>query len=120
MSMEKKAKVIRQTDVEPYVPPKHSESDAWSLVNKNTCGCDSVIFAITEIRPGGRSDKDVHPKSDHVYYVLSGRGKAVVEGETFDLEPGVAFYIPAGAEHEIDVVGRETLRFVVLFAPPPQ
>lgn len=116
----KKAKVIKVKDLKSYLPPKHTNTDSWALVTKDNTGCETVGFYLTEMRPGARADKDVHPNSDHVYFIISGRGKSIVEGEEFELEPGCALYIPAGCEHEVEVVGTETLRFTVLFAPPPR
>lgn len=117
MAKELKAFVKNAKDVESGLPPKHEDADSWPLVTPDQGGPETVAFYLTEIRPEGRALKDVHPNRDHVYYILSGRGAAEVEGEEFDLNPGDAFFIPRNSEHSLEVVDKQTLRFVVLFAP---
>lgn len=112
-----KAFVKNIKDVEPVVPVKHEEADSWPLVTPKLGGSDAIEFFVTEIRPGGAALEDIHETSDHVYFVLSGRGEAIIEGEKFNLEPGDALFIPRNSRHELKTVGKETLRFVVLFAP---
>ena len=40
-----------------------------------------------------------------------------VEDEVFDLEPGDCLLMSEGARHKVDVVGSETFRIAVVFAP---
>lgn len=109
--------VKNSEDVDPTVPPKHEDANSWPLVTPDLGGSDSVAFYLTEIRPEGKALKDVHPNRDHVYYILSGRGKSVIEGEEYEVEKGDALFIPKNSEHSLEVIGKQTLRFVVLFAP---
>ncbi|HUL29879.1 MAG TPA: cupin domain-containing protein, partial [Thermodesulfobacteriota bacterium] len=75
-------------------------------------------FHITEIRPGGTADEDIHPIEDHAFYCISGRAMANVEGEEMLMEPGSALWVPKGAKHSFKVLGGETFRIAVVFAPP--
>ncbi len=43
-----------------------------------------------------------------------------MEDDIFDLEPGDCLFMTEGCEHRLDVVGTETLRFAVVFAPARQ
>ena len=113
----KKGMVIKVSDVKSVLPPKHTNTDSWGLVLPKVTGNKAFEFWLTEMRPGAATEMDTHPISEHLYFIISGRGKAYVEGDEFDLEPGVCLYMPEGAEHRLDVVGTETLRFVVVFAP---
>jgi mannose-6-phosphate isomerase-like protein (cupin superfamily) len=115
-----KAILRRMRDIQSGCPPKHTNTDAFVLANKATVGCKSIEFFLTEIRPGGEAEEDVHPISEHAYFILSGRGLAKVEGEEIKVEPGDCLYIPPGAKHGIKPIGTETLRFVVWMAPPRQ
>lgn len=105
------------SEVQPVCPPKHENASSWPLVTPKMGGGDSIEFFVTEIRPGGAALKDVHEDADHVYFFISGRGYSIIEGERFDFGPGDALWIPRNTEHEMYVVGEETLRFTVLFAP---
>ena len=68
-------------------PPKHEVTRGWPLVNPKTCPGAQLEFHITEIQPEGGALDDVHEKEDHVFYVLSGRAKAKVGDDDFDVEP---------------------------------
>jgi mannose-6-phosphate isomerase-like protein (cupin superfamily) len=115
-----KGKLLRMRDIKSVCPPKHSNTDAFALITKNTVGAQHVEFFLTEIHPGGEAEEDVHPISEHAYFMCSGRGLATVEGEEFIVEPGDCLYIPMGAKHGIKPIGGETIRFTVFMAPPRQ
>ncbi|MCZ7665551.1 MAG: cupin domain-containing protein [Thermoleophilia bacterium] len=118
MAGEKKAMAIKVSDVESMLPPKHTNTDSWPLIMPKLTGNQHVEFFLTEMRPGAATELDTHPDSEHIYFIISGRGKAYVEDQQFDLEPGVCLFMTEGCEHRLDVIGTETLRFAVVFAPP--
>lgn len=120
MAAEKKGMIIKVSEVESMLPPKHTNTDSWPLVMPKITGNQHVEFFLTEMRPGAATELDTHPISEHIYFIISGRGKAYVEDDVFDLEPGDCLFMNEGAEHRLDVVGTETLRFVVVFAPARQ
>jgi mannose-6-phosphate isomerase-like protein (cupin superfamily) len=41
-----------------------------------------------------------HKKTDEFYYVLSGQGKMLLDGEEIELHPGVLVYVPRGVKHK--------------------
>ena len=112
------AKVIRLTELESKCPPKHSSTDAFTLIGEETGARNFVLFNV-EIRPGGEAELDIHPNREHCYFVLSGFGDARVNGKEFKLYPGDCLWIPPGAEHGIRPIGGQTLRFIVVTSPPP-
>lgn len=63
--------------------------------------------------PGSR-----HDESDQWLYVLSGRGRAEVEGAVVDLAPGSLVLIEPRETHRIVNTGREPLRTLNVYAPP--
>jgi len=99
-------------------PPKHEDTVSYPLVNPKTCPGAQLEFHITEIHAGtGRALDDVHENEDHVFYVLSGRATAKVGDEVFHIEPGDALWVPRNTVHNFDVIGGETFRIAVVFAP---
>ena len=118
--MASQAILRRLRDIQSSCPPKHTNTDAFVLANKATVGCENIEFFLTEIRPGGEAEEDIHSISEHAYFVISGRGLATVEGKEYIVEPNDCLYIPPGAKHGIKPIGRETLRFLVWMAPPSQ
>lgn len=115
--MERASVLIRSGDVQPVVPAKHRNTDTWVLVKPATTGNTLCEFYVTEMKQGGGADWDTHPGCEHIYFVLTGRARMVVEDEEFDLEPGDCLLMREGAPHKVDVVGSETFRIAVVFAP---
>ncbi len=113
-----KAKVMRLADLNSTCPPRHTKTDAFTMIGEDTGAQNFVLFNV-EIHPGGQAEPDTHPGREHCYFVLSGIGDAMVDGKTFTLHPGDCLWIPPGAEHGVKAVGSQTLRFVVVTAPPP-
>ena len=107
------AKVVKVSDVKGINPAKHSENvKSFPLVKT-----PNLEVFLTEFPAGSKAEMDVHPDSEHAFFVLSGKGKWVVEGEEYELEPEMFLWMPKGAKHANWVVGDETLRVIVLFAP---
>ena len=112
--------VRAMSEISPVVPPKHVDASAYPLVTPKNGGSNTIEFHVTEIRPGGKAEKDVHEDADHVYFFTSGYGYTICDGERLDFGPNDALYIPKGTEHEMYVKGEETLRMVVTFGPARQ
>ena len=114
----KKATLYKMEEIESVCPPKHIDTDTFTLTPEET-GVKSFVLFCSEIHPGGEAEPDVHPGREHCYFMISGTGEATVDGEKFTVRPGTCLWIPPGAEHGIKPVGRETIRFVIVTAPAP-
>lgn len=118
MAESPRGKVCNQTSVEyKQDPPKHEKTRGWPLVNPKSCPGAQLEFHVTEIQPEGGALDDVHPKEDHVFYVLSGRAAAKVGGDDFEVGPGDALYVPKNTVHNFRILGGEVFRIAVVFAP---
>jgi mannose-6-phosphate isomerase-like protein (cupin superfamily) len=51
-------------------------------------------------------------------FVLSGRGRATVEGKRVNLGPGTLLLIERGERHEVRNTGRTNLRTLNFYTPP--
>jgi mannose-6-phosphate isomerase-like protein (cupin superfamily) len=99
-------------------PPKHEDTTSYPLINPKTCPGAQLEFHITEIHAGkGRALDDVHENEDHVFYVLSGHAAARVGEEVYRIGPGDALWVPKNTLHNFMVIGGETFRIAVVFAP---
>ena len=66
--------------------------------------------------PAGAVSEILRKAAEEVAYVVSGRGRAEVDGRRFELEPGSALLIPPGAQgsfHSMDA-----LELVLVVSPP--
>ena len=113
-----RGKVCHVKDVEyKQDPPQHKMTRGWPLVNPKSCPGAQLEFHITEIQPEGGALDDVHENEDHVFYVLSGRAKAKVGDDDFEVAQGDALYVPKGVVHNFRIQGGEVFRIAVVFAP---
>ncbi|GAB3022470.1 cupin domain-containing protein [Natronobiforma cellulositropha] len=76
--------------------------------------------AVMNLEPGQAvgGPENRHPTSDQWLYVKSGRGTAVVEGESYDLRAGVLVCFEAGETHGLRNEGEKALETVSFYAPP--
>ena len=63
-------------------------------------------------------EDNVHERQDQWLYVVSGTGRATVEGRTAKLAAGSLLLIEAGETHEITNTGRRPLVTINVYAPP--
>ena len=118
MGQYKEATLYKMEDLKSACPPKHVNTDAYTLIGKETGAMGFVLFC-TEVHPGGEAQLDVHKGREHCYFMLSGAGEAVVNGKKFIVRPGDCLWIPPDAEHGIKPTGGQTIRFAVVTSPPP-
>lgn len=76
--------------------------------------------ATMTLRPGQSTggDDNVHTDADQWLYVVSGTGRAVVNGRKLELQPGSLLLIEAGETHEITNAAGKPLLTINVYAPP--
>ena len=67
--------------------------------------------------PGASIGLHTHKTSSEIIYFLAGEGKAVCDGETERVAPGICHYCPKGHSHTLINDGKEDL---VFFAVVPE
>lgn len=80
-------------------------------------GARHVMSYRLVIDPGGATSH-AHDGTEEAVYVLSGSGTISVEAATHPVNPGMAVFIPAGAEHTYENPGSDALVLVGAMAPP--
>jgi len=74
-------------------------------------------FIYSTLAPhGGCTDFHSHDRGELMIFV-SGSGRAWLDGEEYELKPGVAMYAPAGVEHKTMNTGSEPLEIACVFVP---
>jgi len=73
-------------------------------------------LAEATVPTGGSTQRHYHKVSEEFYFILDGRGRMEIDGETREVGPGDAILIAAGAWHTISAA--ERLRFLCCCAPP--
>jgi mannose-6-phosphate isomerase-like protein (cupin superfamily) len=69
------------------------------------------------IPPGKSSSAHYHKYAEETYYILSGQGRMLVDGQEYSLSPGQACLIHAPEMHQIFNDGMVDLEFLAVCAP---
>jgi mannose-6-phosphate isomerase-like protein (cupin superfamily) len=85
-----------------------SAKGGYEIVHESE-GVEIGVYVLVAPEP----DRQQPHADDEVYVVLDGHGTLEIEGESVDLHPGNAVFVPAGAEHRF--VGYEQLSVLVVF-----
>jgi mannose-6-phosphate isomerase-like protein (cupin superfamily) len=76
-------------------------------------------LVVMALRVGEEIGQETHPDTDQFIRVESGEGKAILDGQEYELGDGSALVIPAGAEHNvINTSSTEPLRLYTVYTPP--
>lgn len=76
-----------------------------------------IGFGTQTVAPGGHVREHAHDRNEEVIFVLSGKGRAVVEGENHPMQPGSAFFIGKNRRHMFINEGTENLVWTWLIVP---
>lgn len=66
---------------------------------------------------GGKTPPNTHQDAHEMFYVLSGRGRAHCNGESFDIEKGDTLVLPPGMEHVVENTGPDKLYCLTVMVP---
>lgn len=92
------------------------EPEEWKVLGGTKRSQAAVMVLSPGDSEGGPDNR--HEGSDQWLYVVSGEGKAIVDGKEVDLSEGSLLLIEAGEAHEIRNTGDEPLQTLNFYAPP--
>jgi mannose-6-phosphate isomerase-like protein (cupin superfamily) len=67
--------------------------------------------------PGGVDAQTPHSQ-DELYFVHSGHGEMVINGQRFDAAAGDAFFVAAHVAHRFENFSEDFVTWVVFYGPP--
>ena len=79
---------------------------------------ERLVMKITEYLPGFAHKMHVHPGQEEIIFVLSGKGITETVSGKKDINPGDIVHIPGDVYHATYNPYDETLRAVIIKAPP--
>lgn len=85
------------------------------IVRRTLTHGEKMMLIEVTLEPGSVVPIHTHPH-EQTGYVVSGRMRLQIAAETLDLNPGDAYMIPGGVEHEATAL--EPLVIVDVFSPP--
>ena len=74
-------------------------------------------LVVMSIEPGDDIGMEVHGL-DQFIRIESGKGKAILNGQEYEIEDDWAVVIPAGVEHNIVNTGDKPLKLYTIYSPP--
>ena len=94
--------------------PTYGEVRWRTLINGTAEHPRDLVLGIAEFGPGDRLLPHRHDPAEF-YFGLEGCGTVTIDGTPHHIAPGIALYVPGGAEHGT-VAGENGLRFAYGFA----
>lgn len=91
-------------------------STGFRVALKNPRAQAATMVIASGDAEGGPDNR--HRGSDQWLYVLSGRGRATIDGRSHALKAGTLLLIERGSTHEIRNTGRTPLKTLNLYVPP--
>lgn len=76
-----------------------------------------IGFGTQTVPPGGYVREHAHDRNEEVIFVVSGKGRAVVEGVSYPMQPGSAFFIGRNRRHMFINEGTEDIFWTWLIVP---
>ena len=107
---------IHNIDDVPAFTTKDGSEIRELLAHRNS-SIRNQSLAEARVAPGQTTTLHFHPRTEEIYYVLSGEGRMQIGEEVRRVGPGDAIAIPPGQTHQITNTGRETLKFLCCCAP---
>lgn len=111
-----KSKVLFSTaniETEGYYFPTHD-----NLLVMDRSNAETAEAFIVQIAPGKFTHRHVHDDTEQLFYVLSGKGKLVLERlgrkETFDLLETNFVHVPRNCYHQTFCEGTDSLRYLAI------
>jgi mannose-6-phosphate isomerase-like protein (cupin superfamily) len=75
-------------------------------------------LVLMSLKPNEDIGSEVHPDNDQFFRFERGQGKAVIDGNEYELKDGSVIIVPAGAEHNIiNTSATEDLKLYTIYSP---
>lgn len=117
--MSKKAVFRRASDceTESWRSPDTGFVDWWTLFSADRTDTTGMTVGVAEIPPGAPRPERGHLHTQaELYFIISGTGEVIVEGEATPVAAGDAVLIPGDVEHHAVNTGSVPLRLLYVFA----
>ena len=117
--MSKPRYFVKADEVETYSPANHTGTVNRRLIGPKETGSQhlEVLLGTLTRKDGGAALPHSHPENDQACYMVSGRARAEIGGESAELGPGDACFFPAGQPHAFTVLSDE-VKVLVIYTPP--
>lgn len=91
------------------------ENTAFRTIAKTGKHSQLVLMSIAV---GGEIGEEVHETVDQILFFVSGRGRALVNGEEQPVQKNSVVFVPAGTKHNFINSGDDELKLFTVYSPP--
>src|SRR3954452_6343309 len=98
---------VKREHVTPYSPANHTGTVNRRLIGPETVGAQQLEVVLGGVEKGKGARPHSHLGIEQVCYMLQGRARAEVGGETMELGPGYCCFFPADVPHVFTVVSNQ-------------
>ena len=109
---------VRADDVPAYHPANHTGTVNRRLIGRENVGAERLEVVLGVVEKGKGALPHAHPGIEQVCYVLTGRARAEVGGESCELAPGDCCFFPPDTPHAFTVLSDEPVKVLVVYSPP--
>lgn len=109
---------VSADEVPGYSPANHTGTVNKRLIGPETVGAEHVEILLGRLEKGGAALPHAHPGIEQVCYILAGRARAEIGGQSREVGAGECCFFPAGEEHVFTVVSDEPVELLVVYSPP--
>jgi len=109
---------VRAGEVQGYHPANHVGTVNRRIIGRETVGAQKLEVVLGTIEKGKGALPHAHPGIEQVCYMLEGRARAEVGGESCELSAGDACFFPPDLPHVFTVVSDEPVKVLVIYSPP--
>ncbi|MBY0508655.1 MAG: cupin domain-containing protein [Rhodospirillaceae bacterium] len=109
---------VKESAVTPYAPKNHTGTVNRRLIGPETVGAKQMEVVLGTVEKAHGALPHSHPGIEQVCYMLQGRARAEVGGQTCELGPGDSCFFPADMPHIFTAVSDEPVRVLIIYAPP--
>lgn len=85
------------------------------ISSAQTGGALSLVDSMSPL--GSGPPKHIHEAEDETFYIITGRLKFFLDGQTMVRGPGEAVFVPRGKVHTFQVIGDQPCRHLAMLTP---
>jgi mannose-6-phosphate isomerase-like protein (cupin superfamily) len=91
-------------------------TEQWPIGERFVTAFAHGTMSVEFYAPIDRDPQTPH-QQDELYFIHSGQGKLLIDGELHPCNAGMVFFVPAGAEHRFEGFSEDFSTWVVFWGP---
>jgi mannose-6-phosphate isomerase-like protein (cupin superfamily) len=109
---------VRADEVAGYHPANHTGTLNRRLIGPETVGAKQLEVVLGVVNKGRGAEPHAHPGIEQVCYILEGRARVEVGGQTMELGVGDCCFFPENEQHTFVALSETPVKVLVIYAPP--